>query len=154
MRQFLATLLVTPCGWSQWSKRRKLFDHNMCESGGIGRRAGFRFLWGNPWGFESPLSHLVSVSIVSEQRPVRTDVRISDTVASTVTCARHQSPTLCGQSLRIRRRPFVAAHDAGCRSPNGWHFPRVAIRSDGVGCWCHILRTDALQPEPPSVSPQ
>ena len=28
-----------------------------CESGGIGRRAGFRFQWGNLWEFESPLSH-------------------------------------------------------------------------------------------------
>ena len=27
------------------------------ESGGIGRRAGFRILWEIPWGFESPLSH-------------------------------------------------------------------------------------------------
>ena len=27
------------------------------ESGGIGRRAGFRFQWGNLWEFESPLSH-------------------------------------------------------------------------------------------------
>ena len=27
------------------------------ESGGTGRRAGFRCQWGNPWGFESPLSH-------------------------------------------------------------------------------------------------
>ena len=24
---------------------------------GSARRAGFRFLWGNPWGFESPLPH-------------------------------------------------------------------------------------------------
>ena len=24
------------------------------ESGGTGRRAGFRCQWGNPWGFESP----------------------------------------------------------------------------------------------------
>ncbi len=30
------------------------------ESGGIGRRAGFRFQWGNPWEFESPLSHQLS----------------------------------------------------------------------------------------------
>jgi integrase len=30
---------------------------NRSESGGIGRRAGFRIQWGNPWGFESPLSH-------------------------------------------------------------------------------------------------
>ena len=28
-----------------------------CGSGGIGRRAGLRIQWGNPWGFESPLSH-------------------------------------------------------------------------------------------------
>ena len=27
------------------------------ESGGTGRRAGFRCQWGNPWGFDSPLSH-------------------------------------------------------------------------------------------------
>lgn len=30
---------------------------NLRESGGIGRRAGFRFQWGNPWEFESPLSY-------------------------------------------------------------------------------------------------
>src|SRR5437016_5469142 len=28
-----------------------------CESGETGRRVGFRFRWGNPWGFDSPLSH-------------------------------------------------------------------------------------------------
>src|SRR5581483_4388960 len=27
------------------------------ESGGTGRRAGLRIRWGNPWGFDSPLSH-------------------------------------------------------------------------------------------------
>src|SRR5216683_5716529 len=27
------------------------------ESGGTGRRAGLRIQWGNPWGFNSPLSH-------------------------------------------------------------------------------------------------
>ena len=29
----------------------------MCESGGIGRRTRLRIWRGNPWGFESPLSH-------------------------------------------------------------------------------------------------
>jgi hypothetical protein len=29
------------------------------ESGGTGRRAGFRNLWVKPWGFESPLSHQI-----------------------------------------------------------------------------------------------
>ena len=28
-----------------------------CESGGIGRRTRLRIWRGNPWGFESPLSH-------------------------------------------------------------------------------------------------
>jgi hypothetical protein len=28
-----------------------------CESGGVGRRTGLRIRRGNPWGFESPLSH-------------------------------------------------------------------------------------------------
>src|SRR3990172_11500116 len=27
------------------------------RSGGIGRRARLRGVWGNPWGFESPLRH-------------------------------------------------------------------------------------------------
>lgn len=27
------------------------------SGGGIGRRAGLRILWGNPWGFDSPLEH-------------------------------------------------------------------------------------------------
>src|SRR5262249_50814290 len=32
------------------------------ESGGIGRRAGFRILWAkHPWGFKSPLSHSATV---------------------------------------------------------------------------------------------
>ncbi len=33
------------------------FGESSCESGGIGRRTGFRFQRGSPWGFESPLSH-------------------------------------------------------------------------------------------------
>ena len=32
-------------------------DRRRGESGGIGRRAGLRIQWGNPWEFESPLSH-------------------------------------------------------------------------------------------------
>src|SRR5271169_807716 len=30
---------------------------NSCESGGIGRRTRLRIWRGNPWGFDSPLSH-------------------------------------------------------------------------------------------------
>ena len=30
----------------------------MSEDGGTGRRAGFRIQWGNPWGFDSPSSHM------------------------------------------------------------------------------------------------
>ena len=32
----------------------------MSECGEIGRRAGFRFQWGNPWEFESPHSHHIN----------------------------------------------------------------------------------------------
>ncbi len=31
-------------------------------SGGIGRRAGLRIPWGNPWRFESSLAHQLSVA--------------------------------------------------------------------------------------------
>ena len=37
-----------------WKENNRLFSS---RGGGIGRRAGFRILWGDPWGFESPLSH-------------------------------------------------------------------------------------------------
>jgi hypothetical protein len=33
------------------------------ESGGTGRRAGLRIQWGNPWEFESPLSHQPSRAV-------------------------------------------------------------------------------------------
>jgi trigger factor len=41
------------------------------ESGGTGRRAGFRFQWGNLWGFESPLSHHDTVCYLEAERLVR-----------------------------------------------------------------------------------
>ena len=34
----------------------------LCESGGIGRRTRLRIWRGNPWGFESPLSHQSAVT--------------------------------------------------------------------------------------------
>src|ERR1044072_7100751 len=44
-----------------WEEPRTRYNHPFgesgCESGGIGRRTGFRFQRGSPWGFESPLSH-------------------------------------------------------------------------------------------------
>jgi hypothetical protein len=39
------------------SEERCRYDSLPRESGGTGRRAGFRNLWVKPWGFESPLSH-------------------------------------------------------------------------------------------------
>ena len=53
--------------WHNWGKliffliMTKLLP--ICESGGTGIRAGFRILWGNPWGFESPLSHHFRLSL-------------------------------------------------------------------------------------------
>ena len=40
-----------------------------CESGGTGRRAGFRCQWGNPWEFDSPLSHQRFKSLTIVQLP-------------------------------------------------------------------------------------
>ncbi len=34
--------------------------HPSCRSGGIGRHARLRGVWGDPWGFESPLRHQTS----------------------------------------------------------------------------------------------
>ena len=41
--------------WVPVGPRRGL--KTKCDRGGIGRRAGFRFQWVTPWGFESPRSH-------------------------------------------------------------------------------------------------
>ena len=49
-----------PLDYPDASKTRTALRGNLTsrrESGGTGRRAGFRILWGNPWEFESPLSH-------------------------------------------------------------------------------------------------
>ena len=40
---------TTHCGWRA--------DGVLREDGGIGRRTGFRFQRGNPWGFDSPSSY-------------------------------------------------------------------------------------------------
>src|SRR5258705_1695922 len=52
-----------------------------CESGGTGRRAGFRIQWGNSWGFKSPLSQTFPPSrplrTHSEPDPVNLQVRSS-----------------------------------------------------------------------------
>src|SRR5262245_19730649 len=66
-------------GWDRWSGRVRTSPHgdvirtasankelrppvalhSLRESGGIGRRAGLRIQRGNPWGFNSPLSHQI-----------------------------------------------------------------------------------------------
>ena len=46
---FGKTTMVT---WSTSMAARSL-----CEGGGIGRRTGFRFQRGDPWGFDSPSSY-------------------------------------------------------------------------------------------------
>jgi hypothetical protein len=39
------------------SSRVWKFHASLCRSGGIGRHVRLRGVWGNPWGFESPLRH-------------------------------------------------------------------------------------------------
>ena len=48
------------------------------ESGGTGRRAGFRCQWGNPWGFESPLSHQLHAHRVGRRRNPTSPVELDD----------------------------------------------------------------------------
>ncbi len=43
----------------------------LCDRGGIGIRAGFRILWGNPWEFESPRSHCRPCPLPPARRAVR-----------------------------------------------------------------------------------
>src|SRR5664279_6611244 len=45
-----------------------IIEKNRCESGGIGRRTRLRIWRGNPWGFESPLSH----QLFARHLPIRT----------------------------------------------------------------------------------
>src|SRR3989454_10832768 len=39
------------------SNRESIHFAEVCDRGGIGRRASLRSWWGNPWGFESLRSH-------------------------------------------------------------------------------------------------
>ncbi len=52
-----------PGGWAIWRARgHRVYSDSLdpirvSRSGGTGRRARLRGVWGNPWGFESPLRH-------------------------------------------------------------------------------------------------
>ena len=92
-----------------------------CGSGGTGRRAGFRIQWGNPWGFESPLSHQPAAprsdssirqprSANPTGRPARTPPpsNVSDASARLPFPEKGPNPGPC---LPAHRRGAVAARD-------------------------------------------
>jgi hypothetical protein len=53
------------------NRSRQTIPWNLCESGGIGRRTRLRIWRGNPWGFESPLSHQRSQRSFDSLRSLR-----------------------------------------------------------------------------------
>ena len=80
--------------------------HGPGESGGIGIRAGFRCQWGNPWGFESPLSHHC-------RRPSRRTRGRDGGVTS--------FPWLEREPVRERAVRAGGGGSAGVKSPAGGH---------------------------------
>ena len=48
--QYIVIMNVVPC-------TRRMTQESLCECGGIGRRAGFRYQYLTVWEFESPHSH-------------------------------------------------------------------------------------------------
>ena len=57
-RPYLSCLSFIGASLGYYSILQRLSD--VCDRGGIGIRAGFRILWGNPWEFESPRSHFTT----------------------------------------------------------------------------------------------
>ncbi len=74
-----------PCG----SAEAVAFDCLARDCGGIGRRAGFRFQWVTPWGFESPQSHCSQVGEPSETS--RSSSRASTSLPGWEQSAAHHS---------------------------------------------------------------
>ena len=64
-----------------------------CASGGTGRRAGLRILWGNPWRFDSSLAHHFSVGIFGvARRRGFASIRRSSTTGASVAQSGRASP--------------------------------------------------------------
>ena len=99
---------------------------NTCESGGIGRRAGFRYQWGNPWEFKSPLSHHYQEVLVEEIRNFEEDFSL--------VCKLMVVPLPKGE---VVQRPKYLLTTAGvslasrksARASVRTKFPRIAMRA-------------------------
>src|ERR1700757_4561248 len=83
------------------------------ESGEIGRRAGLRIQWGNPWGFDSPLSHHIEIQSLSEYTTgdsstpqTRRNVLLVDNPVAIEHRARHVPGDLHGGSVSSPRPPI------------------------------------------------
>ena len=65
-----------PRGFSEerTSATRREFQYNPCRSGGIGRRARFRFVWFMPWGFDPLLRHQKKISDQSRNLFLQSEV--------------------------------------------------------------------------------
>ena len=98
------------------------------ESGGTGRRAGFRCQWGNPWGFESPLSHQPRAGRPTDSAPcvppVEEAKRLPAGGASACLSpgrAPASQPAVAGRSLAAPFQPPDGSSSGGVRdrsSPN------------------------------------
>jgi hypothetical protein len=88
-----------------------IFSMASAEVAEFGRRAGLRIQWSNPWGFESPLSHLAVFdsnkilkwrSYEAKERNPRLFEKEKE-FAAAQRAGHHQDPSACAASTRSAR---------------------------------------------------
>ena len=85
------------------------------ECGGTGRRAGFRFQWGNPWGFESLHSHHIYTERVLPWPCRRNPVSSPAQIAANLTAKDGGNPSPGRQTSLWRGSVCGPTRLHGCR---------------------------------------
>ncbi len=129
------------------------FGESGCESGGIGRRTGFRFQRGSPWGFESPLSHHRIRQLARIRRACK---RVWKRSASSNAGSRCAVPLAQIESEVQKRLARLAKNVQGPRLPAGQGADedgRAAVRPAGALRRHHRHRAVELQRRDPRAEP-
>ena len=121
-----------------------------CADGGIGRRAGFRFQWSNPWGFESPPAHhqqhrlavqRIAPAAADLDRPTTTTWTVSSNPRSMTTGWPSANYGLdasarvgCGTSSRSSPDSAAGRHRNSMRSARSQTPPQLLFTSNESSC--------------------
>src|SRR5690606_14783428 len=108
--------------------------------GGIGRRAGLRILWGNPWGFDSPLEHFFCL-----RRTLSALSKDSPTAILLTSCSDQPGIVAAVSAFLFENRGNIVDIDQHVDPEDGVFFMRVEWEIEGFALKREALAT-SLEP--------